>query len=150
MTSNKGFPSTKTALACWIGVVLLVLTFLVYPFLESTFKGSAPLMTALCVTLGNALICGLVSSYISKESSFFFLGLLLGEIGVAIAIVMHVNDKQKSTAGSKISSGHRQSTEDKYATLEHLDSLHKKKIITEKEFQTEKRKILRTDKKNEQ
>lgn len=119
----------------------IVIAVIVASLVQSAFRSSY-LLGVSCVVLCNAIICGILSYYISKEASFFFLGLLLGEIGVAVAIVVRANNKQKSNVSSKNPSEHRQSKDDKYATLERLDGLRKKKIITEKEFQAEKSKIL--------
>ena len=141
VTSNKDFPNPRWSRAILIVMVILVIA-ITLEFIIPSFSSSRPLslFEISCIALCNGVVCGLISSYISKEGSFFFLGLLLGEIGIAIAIIMRANNKQKE--GSKIQSNHQQPVENKYATLEHLDNLRKKNIITEKEFQAEKEKIL--------
>ena len=145
--NNESFSNPRRSRAILIAIVVLMIV-IALEFIIPSLNSGRPLslFEISCIALCNGAVCGIISSYISKERSFFFLGLLLGEIGVAIAIIMRVNNKQNNMS-SKIQTNHQQPIENKYATLEHLDNLRKKNIITEKEFRIEKAKILKTNNK---
>lgn len=83
--------------------------------------------------IGIGLICGYITrKMLKRNGNGFLIGLLLGLIGLGIAI--YINSKEKLNTNAN---------ENKYEELQKLSELKQKGILTEEEFNKEKEKILK-------
>lgn len=93
-----------------------------------------PDLSMICLPIGSGLVCGYITRKILLDNkSAFFVGLVLGIIGVIIAVCI----RPKSNANKY------NNDSNKYEELEKLAKLKQGGVLTEKEFEIEKEKILK-------
>lgn len=93
-----------------------------------------PNLSIICLPLGMGLICGYITRKIlQSQKGAYCIGLFLGIIGLVIAICVRLSNNSTDNVNSN----------NKYSDLQKLAELKENGILTEKEFEQQKEKILK-------